>query len=575
MKKPKLEFDFYPNTHSVCFSNPIEIITTNDLKKVTHCLKQVKEKIANNYYVAGFVSYEASYAFYKTNRTIDSDFPLLWFGVFNEPTFKQTSQGYPVEEHASLNWEMLQSKETYIAKINEILNMIKEGELEQVNYTVPFKTDFSLDSYRYYEQLKQAQKSNYNAFIRIDQYDILSISPEKFFEIKKGIVSVKPMKGTVARGLTFEEDQERAIFLQQSEKNKAENQLTVELMESELKKVASDVTIYDRYQIERFPTVYQMTSSIKGKLKKSIDPVDVFIQLFPAGSITGVAKDKAIEKIDELEPFSRGVYCGAIGYFTPEEEALFNVAIRTVAVDHHKKEAFYYAGGAITKDSIPEEEYDEVIAKTAVLDQSGKAFELLETMLLENGVIFLKESHLDRLKTSATYFNFSFPEKKLRSKLDQIKETYDKGKFRLRLLLNSQGDCKIEVAPLEKLLTRNVVLAKEPIDPSNKFLYHKTTERKLFDSHRHMLHSGCLDVLLWNDKYELTEFTIGNIVVEINGKLLTPPQDAGLLAGTFRKKLLKEGKIKEARITIDDLNKAKQIWLINSVRKWVKVNLIK
>lgn len=572
---PKLQFDFYSDNDGkkdpIIFVNPVDIITTYDINVVKSSLSKIKLAIDDGYYVAGYVSYEATYALYHKKRTIDSDIPLLWFGVFNHPvddTNSTTDKSFTIGQ-----WTMHESKETYIENVHRILQHINNGETEQVNYTVPFTAEFNGRTYPYYKQLKKAQEANFNAYLQFEQFDILSVSPEKFFSIQNGVVSLRPMKGTVERGHTLIQDKERFNWLQQSEKNKIENDLITKLMTHELKLVANDVTTFDQYRIEKYPTVYQMTTGLKGKLKNNVHPVDVLTSLFPCGSITGVPKDKTIGIISEKESENRNIYCGTIGYFTPNKEAVFNVAIRTVTVHKREQLARYHAGGAITKQSTPEEEYKELLTKTDVLNIIRPKFKLLETILLDEGKLFLREKHMNRLRQSAQYFNFVFNHVVLEETLDYLTNQYRKNKWRIRLLLNKDGKISTEAYPLHDMDHNTVILAKEPINKHNVFHYHKSTERTMFDKHLQLLGENHLDVLLWNEAGEITEFTIGNVVVELNGKLITPPIESGLLPGTYREQLIEDGIITEEIISLDDLHNITAMWLINSVRKWIKVTL--
>lgn len=575
MSIPKLQFNFYNYDKDVdtnmIFQHPRDVITTHDLDELAHCFKRIEAAINDGYYVAGFVSYEATYALYKLNRTIDSDFPLLWFGVFKEPIEQNNSNedgNYSVG-----TWKMNESKRAYTDNVHTILQFINEEKIKQINYTTPLQTTFSGNTLAYYERLKRAQKAKFNALLQFEQFDIVSVSPEKFFSIEKNTVTVRPMKGTIHRGLSFAEDIKLARWLKQSKKNQLENDLITDLMKEELEQIAHKVRVFDQYRIEKYPTLWQMTSAIKGSLNEDVHPVDVLTTLFPCGSITGAPKAETIHKIAQLEKQPRGIYCGSIGYFTPSKEAHFNVAIRTVTINKLTNQAYYHAGGAITEQSTAEEEYKEVLTKTNVLRQSLTTFKLIETFLIEDGNFFLKEEHRRRLKNSAHYFDFSLNENELDQRLNTVEKTYNKGSWRLRLLLAESGKILTEVYPLEATHRSKVALAKTPIDRHDPFLYHKTTERTMYTEAKKGIDDDYLDVLLWNDLGELTEFTIGNVVVRKNGELLTPPLSSGLLPGTFREQLIANKLVKESIIHLDDLKDITEMWLVNSVRKWVEVTL--
>ena len=321
-------------------------------------------------------------------------------------------------------------------------------------------------------------------------------------------------------------------------------------------------------------TVHQMTSTITADISSTIEISDIFKALFPCGSITGAPKISTMDIIANLEQTPRDVYCGAIGYITPNREAVFNVPIRTVVIEQQTGMATYGVGGGITWDSTTEGEYDEVLAKASLLKEKRPVFQLLESLLLKDGEYFLLEEHLNRLKNSAQYFSFPFYTEKIHSALSHFSAQNNHGEFKIRFLLKKNGETVIEGQPIQPpKAPLQVVLADEPLDKENPFLYHKTTNRMIY-SHFQKKFPDAFDVLLWNQDEELTEFTNGNVILEIDGTYWTPPIHSGLLAGTYREMLLREGKIHEKILTKADLEECKTLWLINSVRKWLEVQLI-
>lgn len=571
----KVQIDFSVKQHTVgetmIFTDPHRVIRTNKISEVNECLKKVQAYIEEGYYAAGFLSYEAAYAFFPMEKPLTYDFPLLCFGIFSAPAVER-NRDLQVKGPITLDWMITQKKEDYLQTVQELQEHIQQGEVEQVNYTVPFQADGPEDPSAYYEQLLVAQQGNYNAFIQTDDFSILSISPELFFQLKGNRLTVKPMKGTAERGLDQKTDRKIREKFIASKKEVHENELILDIMKRELQSVCHDVTLTEAFKLETYPTVYQMTSRLEGNKKQGIRPIDIIQTLFPAGSITGSPKEKAIELISKYEKYQRKVYCGNIGYITPEQDALFNVAIRTVMIENNR--AHYNAGGAITQLSEAEKEYKEVETKAKLLNTYLPPFQLLETGLIEKGELFLKSAHLRRLTNSADYFGIPLEKAVLEKKLTKVVQNHPEGKWRLRLLVDQKGRVKTEVSPYEKTTNNQVVLAREPIDENNPFLYHKTTERSHFENYRQSLKEGYLDVLLWNTSGEITEFTIGNVVVEIDGRYLTPPVSSGLLPGTFREQLLRQDQIEEEKITLEDLHRIERFWLINSVRKWVAVELV-
>jgi para-aminobenzoate synthetase/4-amino-4-deoxychorismate lyase len=278
--------------------------------------------------------------------------------------------------------------------------------------------------------------------------------------------------------------------------------------------------------------------------------------------------------IADLENEPRDVYCGAIGYITPNNEAIFNVPIRTVLIDHQTGNAVYGVGGGVTWDSTSEGEYNEILAKAMLLEEKPTKFQL-ESLLLENGDYFLLEEHLKRLENSAQYFGFRCQVERIKKSLKEFGDKNHTGLLKVRLLLAKNGDLTIEGQTItQQKAVLKVTLADEPVDKTNPFLYHKTTNREIYAKYQKQKTQEAFDVLLWNQDGELTEFTNGNIVLEIEGNLCTPPVKSGLLAGTFRDRLLQIGEIHEKTLTKSDLIMATRVWFINSVRKWKEVQLI-
>jgi len=345
--------------------------------------------------------------------------------------------------------------------------------------------------------------------------------------------------------------------------------MIVDMVRNDLGRIAEigSVQVPDLFKIEKYSTLFQMTSLVQAKTQASF--TDVFSALFPSASITGAPKVSTMNIIAELESTPRGVYTGSIGYLSPNRKAQFNVAIRTVLVDRKNTSAEYGIGGGIVWDSTGLDEYNEALLKARVLTEKSNEFSLLETLLWtpQDGY-FLPEKHFERLEDSAEYFDIPFSRTAFYDLLDELQEKFSSSQ-RIRILIDRFGNCTTESKDLifeEKIFI--VKLANKPIDSSNRFYFHKTTNRKIYPPL-----NGFDDILLYNENGELTEFTIGNLVVEMGGKLVTPPISCGLLAGTFRAHLLESGKISEKVIRMEELKDCKKIFLVNSLRKWTSVKI--
>lgn len=567
----KFNFSLTHDTKSKHFSNPIKVISTHTMAEVGHCFSEIEKMTSQGYYIAGFISYEAAPAFnpnlkVKTNPKM----PLLWFGVFDRP---RTPRVFEFSNFKTSEWKPHISKKHYNKQMAKIQNFIQQGKTEQVNYTLKMKADFKGNPYTFSENLINAQAADYTAFLDIGRFKIASASPELFFKLQNGVLTTKPMAGTSRRGRWYEEDLAQAQWLKHSKKNKHENNIIVKAMKKELETIADKehVQVVNQHAIEKYPTVYQMTTTLMTELSTNTQLFDIFQALFPCSSITGLPKKETMDVISEVEHESRDVYCGAIGYTTPHQDAIFNVPIRTAVVDTKNNKAMYGVGGGITLDSTAEEEYEEVLTKTAILHSQQPDYQLLESLLLNDGHYFLFEKHMKRLMESANYFNIDLDIIEIKQALHFYANELSRDMYKIRLLVNRNGSYTIEESRISKVEdTQYITIAKTPIDKEDIFHYHKTTYRKIYGKHKQI---DFFDVLLWNEKKEITEFLNGNIVIEMNGKFYTPPVASGLLPGTFRNHLLNEGVISEKTISLDDLPSCHAIWFINSVRKWVPVHI--
>lgn len=556
------------------FKDPIEIVCASTIDDVLPCLTKVQRLVDEGYYAAGYVAYEAAPAFdadFRVNN--DGKTPLLWFGIFQEPTYEmmQSTGTFSISE-----WTASESDSDYQSSIEQIKHYIEQGDTYQVNYTIRLESSFTGNAKAYYQQLAQAQSANYSAFIQTADHTILSASPELFFQKVNDEITTRPMKGTIKRGKTYEDDSEKAAWLAQSKKDQAENVMIVDLLRNDLGSLAKpgSVRVPQLFSIEKYPTVYQMTSTVTGIIEKNTSITDVFKALFPCGSITGAPKISTMRIIQELETSARGVYCGAIGYISPKNEAIFNVPIRTVTIDHESGNATYGVGGGVTWDSTSHGEYDEILTKAALLKRKQPNFQLLESFGLADGNYTVLENHLERLNKSAHYFDYTIDIPAIRNQLMWYASTYSGGKWKIRLLVEKDGQYHCEAKQIFDNPKGKVActLTNEPVSSDDTFLYHKTTNRSVYEKAK-ANHPDVYDVLLWNEKYEVTEFTGGNVVVQMNGQLFTPPVECGLLAGTFRKKLIDSGEVLERVIHLNELHASEHVWFVNSVREWIPVKI--
>ena len=556
------------------FKNPDRIIRAEKLDDVLPALHEIDQVVkSQGRYAAGFISYEAASAFDPALQPRGvSDFPYLWFGIYRES--QPVALHKPAGRQELRDWKPMTHCKTYHTAIDKIKEYIAEGRTYQVNYTMRLQSDFTGDTWKFFLQLAQDQNSN-AAFIDTGRFAICSASPELFFQLDGNVITCRPMKGTAPRGRTTVEDREQAEWLKNSSKNRAENVMIVDMIRNDLGRIAEmgSVTVPQLFQTECYPTLWQMTSTVRAKTNASLP--QIFTSLFPCASITGAPKLSTMEIIAELENTPRKIYTGTIGYISPQRKAKFNVAIRTALIDRERNTAEYGVGGGIVWDSNSADEYAEALLKAQVLTQYQEPFSLFETILwTPEGKFFLHDKHVRRMLDSAGYFDIPMTRNILEVFLEQISSGF-RTPQRVRVLLDQNGDLDAESRPFNPLENQQglkVHLAKEPVHSSNVFLFHKTTQRVVHDAARQG-YEALDDVLLYNEKGELTEFTIGNLVVEFEGQLLTPPVSCGLLAGTFRAQLLETGQIVEKIVRVEQLGECARVFRVNSIRGWQHVEI--
>ena len=558
------------------FASPTRVVTATQTDEVIPALRAIETAVnQHRLHAAGFIAYEAAAAYGLAVHAPLPDLPLLWFGLYEnvETTEDWASEFADPPPSASYSvdpWQPAIDRTTYETVVGRVKDYLARGHTYQVNHTFPLLATFDGEPRAFFVDLMAAQPTEYAAFIDTGRFALCSASPELFFRLDGERLIAKPMKGTAARGRTLAEDEARIAGLRQSAKNRAENLMIVDMLRNDLGRVAQvgSVTVPQLFKVERYPTLLQMTSTVTARTNASV--VEILASLFPCASITGAPKVRTMQIIRELESQPRGVYTGAIGFIGPERQARFNVAIRTVLIDRERRQARYGVGGGLVWDSDAGSEYRECLLKARVLTERRPAFRLLETLLWEpeNGY-FLLAAHLARLADTAVYFNTPLDRAAIEARLVELASTLSEAS-KIRLLVKLDGAFAVEVAPLTQGALPQPVrvgLARTPVDSSTIWLYHKTTRREMYDAAR-ASRLDCDEVVLWNERGELTEASTANVALDLDGEWVTPPVTSGLLAGTFRNGLLATGQIRERILTPADLHAARHIALINSVRKW-------
>jgi para-aminobenzoate synthetase/4-amino-4-deoxychorismate lyase len=470
-----------------------------------------------------------------------------------------------------LDFQPRLAREAYLAAVRRVRDYIMAGDCYQANFTFPCTARAYGTPRALYRRLREAQPVPHGALIVHAGGALLSRSPELFVARQGRTLTCRPMKGTAPIDAPPE-------ALTGSDKNRAENLMIVDLIRNDLGRLAppGQVTVTDLFTAERYPTVWQMTSTVRAGAVQA-DLATIFRALFPCGSVTGAPKIRAMQIIAELESGPRGIYCGALGWIAPDGDFSFNVPIRTLQVDTHGR-ARYGTGSGIVFDSDPEDEWRECLLKTRFLAELPHEFELIETLRCEGGAedpLPWLDDHLQRLADSAAALRFACDRAALSAQLHQHAATL-RGPHRLRLTLASDGRAQLSATPLDPLPVHNTVsLWPEPLDADDPLLRHKTTARARYDSAlRQAIAAGHFDTLFFNQRGELAEGCRSNIFVQRDGELLTPPQSAGLLNGICRRRLLREGRAREAVLHHADLRQAERLFMGNALRGLVPVHLV-
>jgi para-aminobenzoate synthetase/4-amino-4-deoxychorismate lyase len=523
--------------------------------------------------LAGYIAYEAGLALeprllpLAAART-GADGPLVWLGLFDEPRsipaaevpqwLAQRSQA----GHASIGpLDPQVSTGAYLDAFGRLQEAISAGDIYQANLTFRLAGAARGDPVALYAAIRPAAQAGYGGLVFDGSHWLLSFSPELFFSLKGRAAKAKPMKGTRPRGRTSEEDAALAAELAASEKDKAENLMIVDLLRNDLSRVAAagSVRVEKPFEIESYPTVHTMVSTVHATLRQGQSAIDMVSALFPCGSITGAPKIRAMELIDEVERDARGPYCGAIGRIGPGDEAAFNVAIRTIRLipgENDKHKAVLGVGGAIVADSDGMGEWRECLIKAGFVREAAGGHDLIETMRFEpESGIGLLELHLERLKTSAQELGFSFDRHETRNRIQALCFELDQP-AKVRLLLARSGEITLETMPLPPPAKGRVgcIALPLPVVSNDWRLRHKSTDRGFYEAALTAAKEhGAYEALFVRDDGLVTEGSFTNLFVERDGTLLTPAASLGLLPGVLRRRLLDERRASEAELTLDDL----------------------
>ena len=580
------------NYRSYLFMHPKRTLSASET-----LFEEIEQALAGGSYVAGFLTYEFGTHLQAHEQgkywgdLKKAPASLAWFGVYSEAfVFNHRTGGFegsapdrymaedtpPGSDFKIGDLHLSIPRQIYAEKITKIQDYIRAGDTYQVNFTDKFRFDFSGSPEALFATLIGNQPVPYSAFINTGCQQILSFSPELFFHLKDREIVTRPMKGTAPRGMDVADDDLKTYWLQNDPKNRSENLMIVDLMRNDLGRICEfgSVAVNQLFAIEKYETLFQMTSEVSGTLRADLSYSEIFRSLFPSGSITGAPKLRTMEIIHELEQEPRGVYTGAIGYFSSAREAVFNVPIRTVVLENGR--GTMGVGSGIVIDSQAEDEFRECLLKAEFLTRREEPFQLIESILWSDGYSMLP-LHLDRMELSAKYFGFHFDRISVDAALEKAKSQFPPGiRIKVRVLLERSGAVAISHAPAEaQALPQRVVISPMRVSSSDRFLRHKTTRRGLYDQQLTWARSqGYAEVIFRNEREEVTEGAISNIFIEKSGQWFTPPVECGLLPGIYRRHVLEtRPAVVEKVLSLADLASADAVYLCNAVRGIRKVTV--
>ena len=564
---------------------PARVLVAHHIDEVKPVLEAVHAAAEAGHWCVGHVRYEAAPAFDAALQVHAADGPLVWFEVHDGAPSAWPSAEAAGPAEARATWLPTLARPDFDAAIARIHQAIGDGELYQVNYTAPWTGTVTGEGAALFDALLRAQPGGYAACFTAGDEQVLSVSPELFFDWQAsaagGSILARPMKGTAARGATPALDAAAAERLRASPKERAENVMIVDLLRNDLSRIAEPHTVRvpELFHTQALPTVWQMTSDVQARTRSGLRLPDVFAALFPCGSVTGAPKVRAMQLIRELERQPRGIYCGAIGVVRPDGRggiaATFNVPIRTVVM--RGTQARCSIGSGITASAEAGAEWQEWLHKQAFLARASEPFEVLETLALVDGVYRHQAEHLARMAEAAQHFGYPWQPAAVHACLQALAAQHGSGPWRVRLLLDRFGQPRAEAFALQPTATPvRLQLAPRPLaEAHGEWVRFKTTRRAHYAAFAPAPGSGIFDTVLFNAEGEITESTFGNLAMQMDdGRWLTPPLACGLLPGVGRAVALREGRVQEGVVRVQDLHRVRRWAFINSLRGWLDAELI-
>jgi len=557
------------NYFSYIFHNPAEHLECNSPSEFRFKLEQVDQILKQGYWLAGFINYEAGELLVDGySSSLEEGTPLFSFGIYEKPIrFENLEENHSPKEFRVSKISTNINQEEYIQRLEKIKEWISAGEIYQVNFTMELNFLLEGSYLDFYLALRKQQNTSYSGFYHSKNNSILSLSPELFFKKVDKLIFSRPMKGTFVNVLSKKD----------ADKNHAENFMIVDLLRNDLGKVCKlgSVEVKDKLKQETYQTLSQLTTKIEGIAKEYLQPSEILHALFPSGSVTGAPKKAAMEKIYSLENRKRGVYTGALGFFSPQRDGVFNVAIRTIELKNNQ--AKMGIGSGIVWDSVPEKEWEECLQKSLFLFKAV-GFKVFETILSKNKKFYFLKAHLERLQKTCAFFQIPLIQANLERKIKEVEKKLFTEKMKWKLEVDLKGNITLEGNKLEEnFKTGKISFSTIKMDSREIFRLYKTTHRHIYEEeYLKARTSNYLDVLFLNEKEEVTEGCITNVFIKVGNKYFTSSLSSGVLPGIMRNYLLKKFPkyFQEKVLYKEDLLQAEKIFICNSVRGIMRVELV-
>ena len=564
------------------YRHPVERVVANSIDEIEPALEQIRRGLRAGCHAAGYLTYEAGHAFdpWLRGNARQGEGPLLSFGLFEDFEAPDYSTMLPAADGAFVGPPKPRiSQHDYEAAVASVSEHLFAGDFYQANLTFGCDVAVAGNPLALFARLRRSSQAGWGGIVLDSDRALVSLSPEQFFTIRRGLIEARPMKGTAPRRADPAADRAEMDALATDEKQRAENLMIVDLMRNDLSRVsvAGSIEVPELFKVETYPTVHQMVSCVIGRLREGCDAIDVLSTIFPCGSVTGAPKVAAIAALGLLEPEPRGAYTGSMGWIEPDAEgrpgdASFNVLIRTLEWRKGATRARLGLGSGLVVDSKPRNEWAECLLKGDFVRRVAQEFDLIETMRFDpsEGISEL-ERHLDRMRNSANDLDFTFDRHAARNEL-QAATFGRKSRGMVRLLLARSGSMAIQVKPYDDPaeLPVKVAVRPLPVDPSDFRLRYKTTDRRFLDMARQS--EGLYETVFTDPDGLLTEGSRTSLFVERDGKLLTPPLSRGLMPGILRAKLVEEGRAEEADLSPADLEQG--FFIGNVVRGLIPARLV-